>query len=191
MEPTTLFCSSDYRKTLFLCGFTVLVDEIIVAGDSDRHRFRRFIQACLRYTPALRCRGVPGAFLIAEIRSLDRQDLYGIPLASISSQAESTVWPNSSLFASHFSCLAVLCVLALLLDADEFDCPDMPLPINPIMKMATTAKIMIFLFNDFLFSNSLPSTISPICDCDVLGFDGAGYCLSSSMVVVVPIMLTL
>ena len=51
--------------------------------------------------------------------------------------------------------------------------------------------IMIFLFNDFLFSNSLPSTISPICDCDVLGFDGAGYCLSSSMVVVVPIMLTL
>ena len=113
------------------------------------------------------------------------------PLASISSQAESTVWPNSSLFASHFSCLAVLCVLALLLDADEFDCPDMPLPINPIMKMATTAKIMIFLFNDFLFSNSLPSTISPICDCDVLGFDGAAHCLSSSMVVVVPIMLTL
>ena len=51
MEPTTLFCSSDYRKTLFLCGFTVLVDEIIVAGDSDRHRFRRFIQACLRDHP--------------------------------------------------------------------------------------------------------------------------------------------
>lgn len=91
------------------------------------------------------------------------------PLASISSQAESTVWPNSSLFASHFSCLAVLCVLALLLDADEFDCPDMPLPINPIMKMATTAKIMIFLFNDFFFPipyrpRFLPSVIAMCLD---------------------------
>ena len=191
MEPTTLFCSSDYRKTLFFCGFTVLVDEIIVAGDSDRHRFRRFIQACLRYTPALRCRGVPGAFLIAELRSLDRQDLYGIPLGLYLIPGRINRLAEQLTIRIPFSCLAVLCVLALLLDADEFDCPDMPLPINPIMKMATTAKIMIFLFNDFLFSNSLPSTISPICDCDALGFDGAGYCLSSSMVVVVPIMLTL
>lgn len=89
------------------------------------------------------------------------------------------------------SSLLVTVIVTVFADSSKLAFVTRQLCVVEVCRMATTAKIMIFLFNDFLFSNSLPSTISPICDCDVLGFDGAGYCLSSSMVVVVPIMLTL